>query len=915
MNAAANDYPQIVANQLDVFMGMLAQRGIDDHVDYVIIAPGSDYRISATGLVADSCVSVRNFSVSSAYTLAHLADQILAGQVVTRRNEYFTSTGNAMEFDGGVLWKNGAVGTSGDRYFIGAQLGYDGERGNTVAETLAMIDRSVAVDGTRPDGTFYFMRTTDSARSSPRHGEYASTVSELRSLGAGAEELSAVLPLGQHDCLGIMTGVASTGVGQADLTILAGAFGDHLTSFAAMFGTSSQEKVSSWIAAGASGSWGAVEEPCNYAGKFPRSRLHVYYYEGSSLGEAVLRSVNYLPFQLLLYGDPLTQPFAYIPEVSVVDAPVGPVSGVIMLTPTATSPRPGGTIDGYDLYIDGRWHSDLAIGGQFTVDVSGLADGWHELRVVAYEASAVRAQGQWLGSMVVDERGLEAGLDVEAVADAGGNVYTAHVTSSGGSVAEIRVLHNGRVIAATDQSSDALAIGARQLGAGLVTLSAVAEFADGGSANSPPVTIEVSPAAAGWQVGATNQGPIAYSYTADVPVNRPFLLDLPGVDPDGDALNVQIVQGPAQAGVELAADAVLLRPVAEATGTDRIRFTLRDGSSTSNEAVVTVRYGHVACDAVKIDNAPPRQDVCWEEPVTLQVEASGTEPIEYRWRKNGSPMPGADDAVWGIAVADYSDGGIYDCVVSNACSEVVTDPVVVMVHGEPDVTIVADPATSVCAGQVVSLDAGPFEQFEWSTGETTRTIQAASGGRYSVSVVDEFGCRGAGEIELEFGSFVIWVDVELEAVRSAVSRTVQVSYGGCKRDTESFESALEVDASGAGRLMLETPEPGIEWIAVQEGHTLKRRRPIVFDECGFGQVDMTGPHRLLAGDLQSETFAQDNRIDVNDYAILSARWGQKVNPADGLGGDVNGDGVQDTSDFTAILINQLAVGDEDGTCE
>ena len=34
-------------------------------------------------------------------------------------------------------------------------LGYSGTNGNSLAETIAMIDRSAAVDGTRPEGAVF----------------------------------------------------------------------------------------------------------------------------------------------------------------------------------------------------------------------------------------------------------------------------------------------------------------------------------------------------------------------------------------------------------------------------------------------------------------------------------------------------------------------------------------------------------------------------------------------------------------------------------------------------------------------------------------------------------------------------------------------------------------------------------------
>ena len=45
MEPNATDYQAFVDFQLDALHGMLANRGILDHIDYVIIPPGSDYLI------------------------------------------------------------------------------------------------------------------------------------------------------------------------------------------------------------------------------------------------------------------------------------------------------------------------------------------------------------------------------------------------------------------------------------------------------------------------------------------------------------------------------------------------------------------------------------------------------------------------------------------------------------------------------------------------------------------------------------------------------------------------------------------------------------------------------------------------------------------------------------------------------
>jgi len=69
------------------------------------------------------------------------------------------------------------------------------------------------------------------------------------------------------------------------------------------------------------------------------------------------------------------------------------------------------------------------------------------------------------------------------------------------------------------------------------------------------------------------------------------------------------------------------------------------------------------------------------------VSASGSDPLEYQWRKDGVPL--ADDArITGsqtdtitIGSIEGADLGVYDCVVSNACGSTATNPVALCVSG------------------------------------------------------------------------------------------------------------------------------------------------------------------------------------------------------------------------------------------
>jgi hypothetical protein len=65
-----------------------------------------------------------------------------------------------------------------------------------------------------------------------------------------------------------------------------------------------------WIRAGATGSYGAVTEPCNFPSKFPVPGIVMaHYLMGETLIEAYWKSVQ-MPGQGLFIGEPLARPFA-----------------------------------------------------------------------------------------------------------------------------------------------------------------------------------------------------------------------------------------------------------------------------------------------------------------------------------------------------------------------------------------------------------------------------------------------------------------------------------------------------------------------------------------------------------------------------------------------------------------------------
>lgn len=578
---------------LDGFTGYLANARLSDHIDFVVVAGTSGFFVDAPGYITDGCPGpVTRFSQSSVFAMAFLRNQILAGNMpVTTGNQYYSADPNLPRaFSSNTAYLGGTPSTSGSarRYYIGAQLGYTGLNGNTLPEILAMIDRSVAADGTRPAGTFYFMNTTDSIRN-VRAGQFPGAVAAITSRGGSAQIINDVLPDGRTDCLGVMTGWADPAIDTSSMVLLPGSFGDHLTSWAAMFDLNNQTKISAWIRKGASGSAGEIEEPCNYLGKFPNANFHAIYFQGLSLGEAYLRSVGYVPFQGLLIADPMTRPFATFPSVSA-SVPGAPVSGTFAFTPTASTTLPGAAIASLDLYIDGVFHSRKTPGQAFTINTSAIPDGWHELRILASDNTLVRNTGRWVGALTTSNFGRSASLNVAPLS---GNMTTRFQVSgsaSGGTLRELRLLHNGRVVAAGTSAAAALDVFGRNLGSGDSRIQLEAEFTDGVIARSAPTNLSVA-----YSVGTfSNQAPIAYSFTKRVARGGPFVVELPARFDDPLNSAVYTIQTPPGQGTTVGAETRgfrIMTATASACGADQFTYTVTTLSGQSNVATVKLIYG------------------------------------------------------------------------------------------------------------------------------------------------------------------------------------------------------------------------------------------------------------------------------------------------------------------------------------
>ena len=91
------------------------------------------------------------------------------------------------------------------------------------------------------------------------------------------------------------------------------------------------------------------------------------------------------------------------------------------------------------------------------------------------------------------------------------------------------------------------------------------------------------------------------------------------------------------------------------------------------------RVSSTPCIAPAIVASPANSSRCDADAVVLTVNATGTS-LQFQWRKNEVEIDGANSATYQIASVAPADAGSYDCVVTNACGTVTSNPAVLTVR-------------------------------------------------------------------------------------------------------------------------------------------------------------------------------------------------------------------------------------------
>lgn len=185
------------------------------------------------------------------------------------------------------------------------------------------------------------------------------------------------------------------------------------------------------------------------------------------------------------------------------------------------------------------------------------------------------------------------------------------------------------------------------------------------------------------------------------------------------------------------------------------------GTSLSLSATLTVQEAPPA-----IVSSPGAISVQAGTSATLQVIATGTNPLHFQWRKSNVFISGATDSTYTIAATTLLDGGVYDVVVSNNRGMATSQPATLQIDPIPNAVTINSQPQSVSAAEgdaatfSVSVNGTGPMNYQWfrngapvdggydETLTVTPVTALNNGDQYSVRVSNNVGQANSGNANL-----------------------------------------------------------------------------------------------------------------------------------------------------------------------
>jgi len=190
----------------------------------------------------------------------------------------------------------------------------------------------------------------------------------------------------------------------------------------------------------------------------------------------------------------------------------------------------------------------------------------------------------------------------------------------------------------------------------------------------------------------------------------------------------------------------------------------------------------------------------------------------------------------GVQVITVNAPGIYGVTVTDATGCIGTDTITVIQI--PALKPKISGSATFCPGDSTTLDAGAgYANYEWSSGETTRTIIVNAPGFYEVSVNDANGCRGKDTITVYENNVLVFNIVGLSTLCAGQSTLLDAGPG--------FDSYIW--STGEATQTISTSSGGLYSVTVTSSQGCSGTDDIVITQSPPINVNINGSSTFCAG--------------------------------------------------------------------
>ncbi len=331
-----SDFTTFLVNPLQA---MLAAQRLTNQINYVVLSMDIPYRVLSGSLTANSTTSALfyGFKPGQAYNPPDFGCSMAPGST----NLYAGSES--------VFRATPPITLSSNSYLTTMITS------TNLALAKLTINQGVLSDGTFPTQTVYLQHSVDPFRN-VRYASFDNAIFNTRLQGEVSVQQNNDSSLWEYGyILGAQTG--SQGYSLLGVSFAPGGIADNLTSWGGLIlpWMTDQLDILAFLIAGATATYGTVDEPCNYPEKFPSPMDYFYQGRGFSMAEAYYQGLTN-PYQGLIVGEPLAAPFAQPVDgdwAGLADNAL--LSGVTNLALQFDAPASGPPVRQVDLFLDGTF--------------------------------------------------------------------------------------------------------------------------------------------------------------------------------------------------------------------------------------------------------------------------------------------------------------------------------------------------------------------------------------------------------------------------------------------------------------------------------------------------------------------------------------------------------------------------------